>query len=283
MRVKFRALGGGSVIVQADHADSPQLPVALFDDDSVPPVPVQISDDQVFIHKAGTLQIVPDGGEGEFTNRDNVYDVNADGVANQTDILFLINDLSQYGPRSLSQLAIALSGILPPGYLDVNIDSEVNTIDILNLVNYLTVRGATGQPNGEGEAAAEGESAAEGEGAGVLGAALATSGTAASSGDSGVGDSLGVMVNFLALEQSQDQQATDLADDSLLEVVAPISSSSDEAEQDSEVIPSTTTEETATTTQRAPSGDVDSEAADELFASLSSFRSQLRSRRLARR
>jgi hypothetical protein len=91
------------------------------------------------------------------------------------------------------------------------------------------------------------------------------------------------MVNFLALEQSQDQQATDVADESLLEVVAPSNTSSDEDELDSEVLPSTTTEETATTTQRARTGEVDSEAADELFSSLSSFRNQLRSRRLARR
>jgi hypothetical protein len=268
MRVKFRALDGGTVIVQADHADSPQLSIGLFNPAAVPiPGPLEISDDQVFINKTGTLQIVPDGAEGEFTNRNNVYDVNGDLAVNSTDILLLVNDLSQNGPRSLSQLAVALSGLLPAGFLDVNIDAQVNAIDILNVVNYLTVRGATGQPAGEGEGAGEGESA--------------PSAFVASPSEPDVGDPLGAMVNFLALQQSQEGSvASDEADPSAV-VIDNVPA--DEDEPVAPIAPATETETTTTTSSRGQHGEVDSEAADELFAGLSSFREQFRSRRLARR
>jgi hypothetical protein len=270
MRVKFRANDGGSVIIQADHADSQQNSIALAiptPPGGIPENPLQITDDDVFIHKAGLLQIVPDGAEGEFTNRDNVYDVNGDGVANQTDILLLINDLSQYGPRSLNQLAVALTGLLPPGYLDVNIDAQVNSMDILNLVNYLTARGATGQPNGEGEGG--GASAAMPAGAAAFAAPSAAS-------DDDV-QPLGALVNFLAWQQSQEADSAE--GEFASDPVAPVSSTADEDEPVSDPIAAPT----ASTTSGSQTGEtVDSDAADELFASMSSFRERLRLRRLAR-
>jgi hypothetical protein len=271
MRVKFRAHDGGSVIIQADHADSPQLPIALFDPTSVPiPGPLAISDDQVFIHKAGVLQIVPDGAEGEFTNRNNVYDVNGDGISNQSDILLLINDLSQYGPRSLNQLAVALTGVLPPGYLDVNIDALVNSIDILNLVNYLSARGATGEPNGEGE------------GAGAAGAAM--QGAAALAAPSAAADDvepMAALVNFLAWQQSQESESAEgesPASDPFLVQPAATDEEQPQAAGDNGIVGSAASTGSGT----SQSDDFNTDAADELFASLSSFRERLRLRRLAR-
>jgi len=276
MRVKFQAHDGGSVIIQADHADSAQNSIALAiptPPGGTPENPLQISDDQVFIHKAGVLQIVPDGAEGEFTNRDNVYDVNADTRVNQTDILLLINDLAQYGPRSLNQLAVALTGLLPPGYLDVNIDAQVNSIDILNLVNYLATRGATGQPGGGGE----------GEGSGAAGSMSAgAAALAAPAGESDDVSPMSALVNFLAWQQSQEADAAE--GESLgSEPVASPTSHGDEEEPDSGVSTPATSGDSTGTSETSESGAVDSEAADEVFAELApSFREQLRLRRLAR-
>jgi dockerin type I repeat protein len=277
MRVQFRAFGGGSVRVQADHADSPQLPTAVFDANAVPiPGPLAVSDDQVFIHQAGTLQILPLGSpEGEFTNQVNAHDVNGDGDVNQIDILMLVNDLTQNGPRPLNQLLIALDGLLPAGYLDVNIDALVNIVDILSLINYLTANSghATGGGSGEGEA--------EGEGTGVAAASIAGGSIAASQAVPDAGDALGAMVNFLAWEQSQDEltlasgEASDAAFTSL------------SAPRIDSALPGTataaaTTGDSTTTSTDSELESVDTLAADELYASLVAVGNQFKRLRLAR-
>ncbi len=295
MRVMFRAHDGGSVIIQADHGDSPQLPINLFDPTGTPlPGPVPISDDQVFIHKAGTLTIIPDGAEGEFTNRNNVYDVNGDGLVNQTDILVLINDLSLAGPRSLNQLAIALSGLLPAGYLDVNIDAQVNSSDILNLLNYLTVRGATGaagEGKGEGEGVGGSASASGGQTGGSSSATLAASSDSSTSGSSTSGDvqPLAALLNLLALEQSQEAQSQEEesveGESATSEPPVVASSTSDDDEPVSESTAPAGTDESSSTGDDSQSSDADnfdSDAADELFARLASSHQRLFSRRLAR-
>ncbi len=281
MRVQFRALGGGIVRVQADHADSIGLPIALaipFVPPELPPNPLAISDDQVFIQPAGNLTILPAGSpEGEFTNHRNQFDVNADDVVNQLDILLLINDLTQNGPRPLNQFLIALDGILPAGYLDVNIDAHVNIMDILNIVNHLTANSASAQ-SGSG-----GSGEGEGEGAGVSpGAAFAArSSIAPAPAEPDVGDPLGVMVNLLAGEQAQDEPAQD-------EPAQAGGADSDE----SLTSPSTAPIEVAlsdsagafadTAIDTSESEAVDTAAADELFADLAVIGNQLKRIRLAR-
>ena len=261
------------MIVQADHADSPQLPVAVFDPNSVPiPGPLEISDDQVFIHKAGPLTIIPDGGEGEFTNLANFHDVNADGSVNGIDILMLINDLTQNGPRPLNQLAIALTGVLPPGYLDVNIDAQVNTIDILALVNYL--RSAAPPASQPARVRARGAAALPPERRPwpPRPPSQATTSPAMSS--------LWASGQPVGLRAVAGKHRRPVSRPPANRLSSP--AVSDEDEPTSEVAASTAGD-TVSTSGRSESGEVDSEAADEVFSSLSnSFRERLRNRRLAR-
>jgi hypothetical protein len=247
---------------------------------------VPISDDQVFIHKAGTLSIIPDGAEGEFTNRNNVYDVNGDGNVNQTDILVLVNDLSQSGPRSLNQLAIALSGLLPAGYLDVNIDAQVNSSDILNLLNYLTLRGATGSTGSTGSTGGSGEGEGEGVGTGAsaTGGSSATLAASADSSASGDVQPFAALLNLLAQEQSQEEESAE-GESASSEPVTVVGSASDDDEPVSDSTASTGDEESSSTggdSQLSDKDSFDSDAADELFASLVSSQERLFSRRLAR-
>jgi hypothetical protein len=164
MTVKFRALGPGQVRVQADHADSPQLPIALFDPNLQPaPSGVEIADDQVFIQQAGVLTILPAGPEGEFSNLLNRYDVNSDTFVNIMDLLTVVNDLVANGSRPLNQFSLAMSAAIPAAYVDVNLDGEVNIMDLLGVVNHLVANGPTGtlgapSAGDEGEAEGEGES-----------------------------------------------------------------------------------------------------------------------------
>jgi Zn-dependent metalloprotease len=268
MSVKFRALQGGTVNIQADHADSPQLPILLFDGTTAFPGPIQISDDQVFIVPSQPLTILGGSGEGEFTNLGNFYDVNADGIVNTLDILMIVNDMTLHGARSLNQFAIALAGVLPEGYLDTNLDSTVNTLDILGIVNYLTSRGAvvsSSGGNGEGEGG-EGE-AGEGE---SMAAFLAVAAPAADPADEAL--------NVLATEQNREVAETPaVAAEPQASIVAPSGTSAEES-----VLTSKDDESALGQKLKRRLGGVDSDAADELFSRLSDLREQLRSRRRGR-
>ncbi len=78
-------------------------------------------------------------------------DVNGlDGV-NPIDVLLLINDINQYGTRSLIG-----SPIQPPPYLDVDGDRNIGPLDVLRVINYInsmTSSSSSGR-GGEGEFAA---------------------------------------------------------------------------------------------------------------------------------
>jgi hypothetical protein len=264
MTVKFRALGPGQVRVQADHADSPQLPVALFDPNLQPaPSGVAISDSQVFIQQAGVLTILPAGPEGEFSNLLNRYDVNTDSSVNIMDLLAVVNDLVANGPRSLNQFSLAISAALPSTYVDVNLDGEVNIMDLLGVVNYLVANGPTDADaappvGGEGEGEAEGESA-------PLAAAAApeVDPTLALLTLSSVESS--TKVAELGADEEVDEeifgapsQATD---------AAPLASQDDDDAEDSPL---------------GDDHDIDAQAADELFGGLLDFSPRHRRRSLAR-
>ena len=269
MSVKFRALQGGTVTIQADHADSPQLPILLFDGTSAFPGPIQIPDERVFIQTAGPLTVVGGSGEGEFSNLGNIYDVNSDLLVNTLDLVMIVNDLTSHGARPLNQFAIALAGVLPAGYLDTNLDSFVNTLDLLAVINYLTSRGAVvsgGGGNGEGEG--EGESSATldgGEGATALLAVAAPS-----------IDPADEALNVLAALQNRDEaeELTTPAEE-VDEVVAVSATSAVGGSS----VAATDAEDAPATRKFGSRGDLDSEAADELFGRLSDLRESLRSRR----
>ncbi len=275
MTVKFRALQTGTVRIQADHAESPQLPVLLFDPTGSPPVPVQIADEQVFIQTAGDLLIRNGVGEGEFTNTHDPFDVNADTNVNTLDILMIVNDMTLHGARPLNQFAIGLSGVLPEGYLDTNLDAMVNTLDILGIVNYMTARGPIiAPPAGSGE----GEDGGEGEGV-VMRAMAASSSPAGEShaADAGHADEgLGGMVLAHTVEESDAEQPADNADSSPEETVMLTTTGATGGALTAG--PTADEDEESTLIQRLRSRrvDVDSAAADELFGRLASFRDQLR-------
>ncbi len=279
MSVLFQALQNGRVVVQADHADSAQLPLALFDPAATPfPGPIQVADERIFIQPAQELVITGAAGspEGEFTNLRNFFDVNADEIVNTIDILMIVNDLTLNGPRSLNQFAIALAGVLPEGFLDTNLDSIVNTLDILGIVNYLTARGAFVVPpgaEGEGSGDAFAGLAAEGEGGGatafLAAAALAESAPAV--------DPAEMALAMLATEQNQSVEkeapASDESEDEVVTLSTATASGGDSVAND---------DAPALGRKYRSRGDLDSEAADELYSRLSELRESLRSRRRGR-
>ena len=266
MSVKFRALRNGTVRIQADHADSQNTPILLHDPTPPFPAPIQITDEQVFLQPAGTLTIMGGSGEGEFTNFRNFFDVNADEIVNTLDILTVVNDMTLNGSRPLNQFEIALSGVLPTAFLDTNLDAYVNTLDFLGIINYMTARGAvsfTRPAGGEGEGEGEGESAAR---MSTLSALPADDYSSAAA----------FVLTGDADEPKPDTTPT-AGDEEILTLGA-----SDPAD---EVVQATTSPAPAEAPlvqrirSRLGEATVDTQAADELFAKLSSFRDQLRSRR----
>ncbi len=72
------------------------------------------------------------------------FDVTADGVVNAQDVLQLVNDLNDQGPRQLTLPDAA--GAFPPPYLDVSGDGSITPVDVLDVINHINV-----QLSGEGE------------------------------------------------------------------------------------------------------------------------------------
>ena len=275
MTMKFRALASGTVRVQADHADSPNQTILLFDptiiDPLLPPVPIEIADEQVFIERAPQLTILGGGGEGEFTNFRNRYDVNVDDAVNVLDLLLVVNDLTLNGVRPLDQLSIAMSGAAPQGYLDTNVDQVVNVLDLLGIVNYITASyAAAGTSGASGEG--EGETG-EGEGAMLLAAGTSTGGSA------DLGGSIDPAEAALAvLAGEADEEPLDLVTPPSEELLVLQTTSASSGTPQAPLVDADEDElsidEIGSSEQR-----VDSDAADELFSKLATFRKQLRARR----
>ncbi len=263
MTVKFRALGPGQVRVQADHADSPQLPVALFDPNLQPaPSGVQIADDQVFIQQAGVLTILPAGPEGEFSNLLNRYDVNFDTFVNIMDLLTVVNDLVANGSRPLNQFSLAMSAAIPSAYVDVNLDGEVNIMDLLGVVNYLVANGPTGTL-GAPPAGDEGEG--EGEAAPLFVA-----------GDAPEVDPTLALLTLTSIEPHDSVPELDSAIDVDEEIFGTL-----EFQEEQGPVAAATAKNTDSLGLGGDS-DVDAEAADELFGSLRDTSPRHRRRFLAR-
>jgi hypothetical protein len=81
------------------------------------------------------------------------YDINADCEITANDVVVLVNDLNDNGPRSLSDPASIPDP--PPPYLDASGDDLATPTDVLLVINWLTANGPGTVP----PAAAEGEAA----------------------------------------------------------------------------------------------------------------------------
>ncbi|MFO1066819.1 MAG: dockerin type I domain-containing protein [Pirellulales bacterium] len=93
----------------------------------------------------------------EFQNPSNPLDVDNDGGVYPRDVLILINEINQRGPRPAQAPGSGESGPSDaPPYPDVNGDGYISPIDILIIINYL---------NGPQSIAPEGEAFVESTGA----------------------------------------------------------------------------------------------------------------------
>lgn len=140
--VTFNADKAGTASFVSDPADlSPLHDILLFepDDSSVPLSRVSF--------RTTSVTIVGNG-EGEFTNPDNAYDVNADKSVSSMDALVVINDINNNGARQLAKSG-AGEGEATQTFVDVDGDGYLSPRDALQVINYIH-RQATAV--GEGEA-----------------------------------------------------------------------------------------------------------------------------------
>ncbi len=95
----------------------------------------------------------PEGEAGfrsaRYTNPENRFDVNGDGVLTPVDLLSMINDQNAAGPRALPPRVIEAAP-----YLDVNSDGRASALDIIMALNTLNgVEFVASSTAAEGEAA----------------------------------------------------------------------------------------------------------------------------------
>jgi hypothetical protein len=197
--LQMRATGTGSIQFVADPAETApgqqgRTDVLVYDEtDQVPNV---VPDTNVFLISTPTVVIGNGaGGEGEFTNSSQPLDVNFDGHITSLDALIVINDINARGSREVSQVALAMSGELPPEYyIDVDLDGHVSPIDALNVINWLNSNPI--QPSNFG---GSGEGEAEGE---AFGALTPVVGSAIEAGEGEAPSSAAVLLNPLQKKSS---------------------------------------------------------------------------------
>jgi hypothetical protein len=203
--------------------------------------PVKLTDKQAFLNPSGNL-VIFGAGEGLFVNRENPLDVNEDMNVTALDVLTLVNNLNATGPKSLVGQSLTSAGA-PLGKVDVNMDSKMTALDALMLINFINARGHfIAQAAGEGETA----SASSTNDASLLGLMELDSGSAATE----------TTWSTAVVEESDTSQPTPAT-----------------------VAASSSTTSATTVSAPATSGtDVDSAAADDLFADLAASRQELRRR-----
>jgi len=214
-------------------------------------VPIVLADEQVFFVPSKPLAIVG-AGEAEFTNYFNPLDVSGDGAVSPIDAVLVINELNSVGGHALSPLDYAASGFVrPTNLLDVNMDSFVAPDDAIEIINYLNAQTALLMSQSAAAAAFAPPSAAgEGESDMLL------AGAAANEGDA-------VLAALMLASSETDAPAVAIDD------------TTDELPEDQ--VLRTTAQGTSAATicslakaalSASSMGDVDSSAADELFAAL---------------
>lgn len=164
--LNMRATNAGTFNYTADPRDiTPLNDVLLFS----PPTAVGLD---VLRLTGGTLTVTAGaGGEGEFTNPNNPFDVNGDGFVTPLDVLLIINDVNSNGARPLASGGSGEGGGTRM-YPDVNRDRYVSPIDALLIINHLNAPGGEGEGETLGEVA--GGVAGELAGAGIADSALET-------------------------------------------------------------------------------------------------------------
>ena len=75
-----------------------------------------------------------------FQNPVNRFDVNASQSVSPLDVLLIINDINQHGPRDL-----AAAGYQPPPYIDVSGDGFCSALDALLVINLINSGAAAGE------------------------------------------------------------------------------------------------------------------------------------------
>ncbi|MFM7072577.1 MAG: Ig-like domain-containing protein [Planctomycetota bacterium] len=157
LTVNMQATSTGIFTFRGDLRDNvPLNAVTLFSP------PTNVAFDQIRLNSSSiTVTAGGAGGEAEFTNPSNAFDVNGDGFVTPIDVLMVINDVNAYGARALSGGA---AGEAPANrvFLDVNADRFVSPLDALLVINFLNARsgGAAGEGEGVGAAILGGNSAA---------------------------------------------------------------------------------------------------------------------------
>lgn len=81
-----------------------------------------------------------------WTNPINRMDVDQDQSVSPLDVLSMINDINQYGARSLGRLTQRAVN-----YLDVDGDGSLSPLDILNVINHLNARSSGAEGEGSSE------------------------------------------------------------------------------------------------------------------------------------
>ncbi|QDS87628.1 Serine-aspartate repeat-containing protein D precursor [Rosistilla ulvae] len=144
MAIRFQATAAGTAYFAGDPADvSPNNDTLLFEAaDKVVPI-----DEIRYDYKSLTISpATTAGGEAEFQNPTNRYDVNNDGTVSPIDALSVINQLNLSGAKQLS--AEGESGSQNHRFVDVNGDSYITPSDALMVINALNKQTAS-LANGE--------------------------------------------------------------------------------------------------------------------------------------
>jgi hypothetical protein len=177
MRAKAPTPAGQPTQIVGSPAEPPNDVIVMPNDpDADPPEePIQLPDERVFL-AASTPLTITGIGEAEFSNFFNPMDVNGDFSVSPIDAVLVINELNAGGSQALSPMTFAAKGFArPTNLLDVNMDSFLAPIDAVLVINHLNAQSQflrQASSLGEGEGAADttlpaGEGEADGEFAGA--------------------------------------------------------------------------------------------------------------------
>jgi hypothetical protein len=144
--VRFEATGVGELVFDAQQANAPENETTVIKPDPG----VQVSPAQIRYVDSDPIQVVAAGGEGEFTNPNNPYDVNDDGYVSPFDMLLLVNYINRYGSVDLRPGRSGEGEASKTFFFDVNADMMITPSDLLSEVLYLN-RLVAGGGQGEGE------------------------------------------------------------------------------------------------------------------------------------
>jgi hypothetical protein len=246
VRMVAKAVTPGPIISRGDPADLAPLHDVIIrpeDPNDPEPRPIPLDDDQVFLRQSGELSIIG-AGEGEFVNRFNRFDVNADANVSAVDSLIIINTLNAAGGGSLQAISSSFANLAK---VDTNMDSYLSAIDALGVINYVNRFRTSFLSSSSFVAAGEGEG--EGESA-----PLAAAGPSGSIDDG--------LLALVAVDGAEGESASAASSDDALLLAAPSATSAGGS------LTNISASSGGATDGDSP-GQIDSAAADDVFADLS--------------